>query len=638
MSTRHIICQTVAILTATLCASAQNILKTIPASGSGRDLISREVISASVYPKKVKPDFPVMEHDMEVVKEDDGSLWVKDKTGWKSLIATPESRDIVLGEAVSRHEFNTEGGIFWSPNRTRVAFYRNDMGAVASFPIFDVSKGKSSDIKYPMTGQPSERLSLGIFDIARETTVWVDVRDFSEERYLTNIAWSPDDRYIFIQVLSRDQHEMHLNQFRADNGEYVRTILTESHDAWVEPYEPIHFLKGSYHFIYSTDNRNGYKNLYVCDTLGNYRRLTMVDADVNYVANNGRSVFYTSAELSPIENHLYRMDIKDAPKISGVRRDGDAVRLTPERGWHEITMDPECTRFHDRWSSFERTGGCVIRDIWGKTVEKLCEGGNPLEGVSTPEVRLGTVKSADGLYDNYFRLFLPTGFDPSKKYPTIVYVYGGPHSQMVKDSWLGGVRMWEVMLAQKGFIVYVQDGRGTLNRGTAYEKAINRRCGVAEMEDQMKGVEMLRSLPYVDPERIGVSGWSYGGFMTISLMENYPEVFKTGACGGPVIDWKWYEVMYGERYMDTPQTNPEGYAATSTLGKVNALKGHHLLVMQGLLDDTVLKENSLSFIQKCIEEGVQVDFFPYPLSEHNVKGLWRAHMYEKLTDWFLTYL
>jgi len=183
----------------------------------------------------------------------------------------------------------------------------------------------------------------------------------------------------------------------------------------------------------------------------------------------------------------------------------------------------------------------------------------------------------------------------------------------------------------------VQDNRGTEHRGTEFEKAINRQCGQAEMADQMVGIDWLRTLPYVDADRIGVHGWSYGGFMTISLITNYPDVFKVGVAGGPVIDWKWYEVMYGERYMDNPETNHEGFEKTSLINKATSLKGK-LLICQGAIDNTVVWQHSLSFIQECIENNVQVDYFPYPVSEHNVAGAWREHLMQKVTNYFEDYL
>ena len=556
----------------------------------------------------------------------------------KYILPKEEKEGVVIGESVSRNEFGISGGVFPSPSGKLLAVYRKDESAVTQFPLLDIDSrtGSLRNIRYPMNGMASEHISLLICDTLGNVRAIVTPTEFSEERYLTCVSWGPDDKYIFIQVLDREQHHMVLNQYRADDGSYVRTILKEENPAWVEPQDPLRFIEGRYDFIYGTDNRDGYRNLYLCDTLGTVRRLTAVDADVQYVANDGRRVWYTSAEVSPIENHLFCMDLGKYRTVSKARF-GKPVRLTPEEGWHNVLLSPDKTRFIDRWSSFDVPGKVAVRSTDGKKTEILFEAPDPLAGYASCEMELGAVPSADGRFLNYYRLYKPVGFDPSKKYPVVVYVYGGPHSQMVRNSWLGGVRMWEMLMAQKGYIVYVQDNRGTSNRGAEFEKAINRQCGQAEMADQVAGLRELMKNPWVDCSRIGVHGWSYGGFMTISLMTNYPDIFKVGVAGGPVIDWKWYEVMYGERYMDTPETNPEGFEKTSLINKAGDLKGK-LLICQGAIDNTVVWEHSLSFTQACIEKGVQLDYFPYPRSEHNVRGKWRVHLMDKVTDYFDLYL
>ena len=568
------------------------------------------------------------------------SLYCITPQGVRLTVAESPSDQITFGQSVSRNEFGIGEGIYWSPSGRRIAFYRKDESRVTDFPILNIKTrtGELVTFKYPMNGMASEHVTLGVYDIEKGTTVYMRVTDFDDERYLTNISWSPDDRYVFIQVLDRPQHHMHLNMYDASTGAFVRNILNEENDAWVEPYAHLQFIEGTYQFIYSTDNRDGYKNLYLCDTLGTVRRLVNTDAEVSYVANDGRYVYYNSAEVSPVESHLFRVEVRQNRRQELAKaRIGVPQRLTFERGWHNVSISPDCRHFIDSYSSFNVPRVVDLRTTDGKLVRNLFTAGDPLEGFHTGEVRLGTVKSADGQYDNYYRMFLPADFDPSKKYPVVLYVYGGPHSQMVTDTWLGSVRMWEMLMAQRGYIVYVQDNRGTEHRGAAFEKAINRQCGQAEMADQMVGINWLRTLPYVDAERIGVHGWSYGGFMTISLITNYPDVFKVGVAGGPVIDWKWYEVMYGERYMDNPETNPEGFVKTSLINKAKDLKGK-LLICQGAIDNTVVWEHSLSFIQECIENNVQVDYFPYPVSEHNVAGAWREHLMQKVTNYFDDYL
>ena len=550
---------------------------------------------------------------------------------WK--LPVPEGPGIVYGQAVSRNEFGISGGVFPAPDGRRLAVYRKDESAVTQYPIYNITSrtGEAMLIRYPMAGMASEHISVCVTDFDGNVLSTLQVDDFDDERYLTNVTWSPDSKYLFVQVVDRAQHEMHLNMYRSGDGSFVRTILTERNDAWVEPLDPLYFLKDSYDFIYRTDNRDGFRNLYRCDTLGTMMRITPVAADVEYVANDGKYVYYTSAEVSPIENHLFRVRLRR-------RGPDEPQRLTPERGWHKITMSPDCSQFIDRYSSFNVPGVTQVRNADGTFQQMILTALDPLDEYAQCRVDLGTTPSADGQYDNYYRLFYPRDFDPSKKYPLIVYVYGGPHSQMVNDSWLGNIRMWEMLMAQRGYVVYVQDNRGTQNRGAAFEKAINRHCGDAEVADQMAGIRaLLDRAPWIDRSRIGVHGWSYGGFMTLSLTTRNPGFFKVSVAGGPVIDWKWYEVMYGERYMDNPDTNPDGFEGSSLIPRAKDLTGR-VLICQGVLDGTVVPQHSLSFVQACIEEGIPVDWFPYPMDEHNMVGKARVHLYEKITDYFETFL
>ncbi|MDT3366909.1 MAG: S9 family peptidase, partial [Bacteroidota bacterium] len=554
------------------------------------------------------------------------------------------SDGIVYGESVSRNEFGIDGGLFPSPDGKKLAFYRKDESRVTKFPLLDITTrtGSLKEIRYPMNGMESELITLGVYDTETGRTLYLDVTDFSEERYLTNVTWTPDSKQIWIQVMARSQHEMHLNSYSAETGAFIRTLLTEENEAWVEPMDPVWFPGERYDlFFYRTDNRDGYRALYLVDTLGTApRRLTPAPADAAYVANTEKALWYTSAEVSPIENHLFRMDLKLAKAGKNALRNtriGKPVRLTTERGWHTVAMNEDRTWYFDSWSNLNLPGKTVLRSTDGKKSIDIAESANPIADFAQTTVELGTVKSADGQFDNYYRLIYPLNFDPQKKYPLIVYVYGGPHSQLVKDTWLGEIRLWEMLMAQKGHVVYIQANRDTENRGAAFEKAINRRCGVAEMADQVAGIRKLCEQPWIDSDRIGVHGWSYGGFMTISLMTHYPEIFKVGVAGGPVIDWKWYEVMYGERYMDNPDTNPQGFAETSLINAAPRLKGR-LLICQGAVDNTCVWQHSLSFVQACIEKLIPIDYLPYPLAEHNVRGPLRAHLMDSVTRYFEEHL
>lgn len=636
---------------------AQEGVKDIhPANPEGKMLTMEEVIlSRAIHPdnrlgrdvlkeledKGIKLFDNTGEHP--IARSEDGSLYIINGQGSnavKTPVAISDDKNIIYGELVSRNEFGIDNGYFWSPDYSKLAFYRKDNSKVTEFPLLDITTrtGSLKAIKYPMNGMESERISLGIYDLATKETVYLQVTDFEEDRYLTNISWGPDGKNIFVLVLDRSQKHMRLNQYRAADGSFVRTILTEDSDKYVEPQDPLTFVGGNYHFIYTIATRDNYRNLYLCDTLGTVRRLTSVNADVELKDVKGNTVYYMSSEVSPVERHLFKVDItpaKGKKAISAANtKIGKPVRLTTERGWHNVVLTVDGKNFMDIYSSFNVPGVSQVvstdgkhQVLWSKTAQ------NPLTGYKTGEIDFGSLPSADGKYENWYTLYKPADFDPAKKYPVVLYVYGGPHSQMVNDSWLGSFKPWEVYMAQKGYVVLVMDNRGTQYHGLEYEQAIHKHCGKVEMEDQMVGINMLRNQPWVDSERIGVHGWSYGGFMTISLLTTYPDVFKVGVAGGPVIDWKWYEIMYGERYMETMATNPEGFAENSLINKAKNLKGK-LLICQGAIDNTCVWEHSLSFVQECINNNIQVDYFPYPIAEHNVRGRHRVHLMDKVTIYF----
>ena len=560
--------------------------------------------------------------------KDNNVVWY-DNEGKMYKVTDFADKNIVCGQAVSRHEFGIDGGLFHSPDKSLVAFYQKDESKVTTFPLLDITTrtGSLIEIKYPMNGMASERVSVGVYNPATQKVVYLAVTDFDEERYITNLAWSPDSKTIYAQVLNRAQKEMHLNAYDALSGAFVATILTEQNERWVEPQNPIRFIDND-RFIYTTDNRHGYKNLYL-HTLskGSTERLTKVDADVEYLSHNDHTVFYYSAEVSPVERHLFSVSL----------RNGKVRRLTHNEGWHSCEISPDGKHFSDNYSSLNTPRIVAVGSTDGKMYREVFRAEDPSKEYNYSTIELGSVKSADGKYDNHYRLIKPLDFDENKKYPVILYVYGGPHSQMVTNSFQAQLRRWEMYMAQRGYVVFVMDNRGTLNQGAEYEKAIHCQCGKCEMEDQMAGLQWLLSHKWADKERVGIHGWSYGGFMTISLMTHYPEVFKVGVAGGPVIDWKWYEVMYGERYMETEATNPEGFAATSLIAQAKNLRGK-LLICQGAIDDVVVWQHSLSFIDACIDNGVAVDYFPYPRSQHNVRGKWRVHLMQKVTDYFEDYL
>ena len=578
-------------------------------------------VSPATAPSKPKAQFKTVENNIVRIMED----------GSERNVTNFTDPNIVAGGSVSRNEFGIDGGLFPSPNGEFLAFYQKDESRVSTFPLLDITTrtGTLKQIKYPMNSMPSEVVSVGVYNLDTEGITYLNVTDFDSEQYLTNLTWSPDSSTIYLQVLDRAQKNMHLNAYCATSGKFIKTLLTEHSDKYVEPSYPLYFLDSDPDkFIYTTSVRHGYQNLYLSSvSKGTIERLTAVEADVEFLGQNGRYIFYHSAEVSPVERHLFSVDL----------RNGKCRQLTREAGWHNCTLSKDGKYFSDNYSSLTVPRVVSVGSTDGKFYRELFRAADPSEGYNYCPIELGTLRSADGKYDNYYRLIKPLDFDPSKKYPVILYVYGGPHSQLVNNSFQAQLRRWEMYMAQRGYVVFVMDNRGTDNRGLAFEQAIHRQCGVCEMEDQMVGIEWLKSHEWVDSSRIGVHGWSYGGFMTISLMTTYPDTFKVGVAGGPVIDWKWYEVMYGERYMENETTNAEGLASTSLIGKAKNLKGK-LLICQGAIDNVVVWQHSLNFIDECIKNWIPVDYFPYPRAYHNVQGKDRVHLMQKVTDYFEDYL
>lgn len=398
----------------------------------------------------------------------------------------------------------------------------------------------------------------------------------------------------------------------------------------MEPQHPIAFLPWDATKFVLQSQKDGYNHFYLFDIAGGEpRQLTKgewVVMDFLGFDLKRKAIIYASNECSPIQQNTWSVSVKN----------GKRTLLDNGKGWHYASLSTSGMAVCDNYSEPDVPRKIDLIEVAGKRVNWLTAA-DPWQGYNVPEYSCGTLKAADGTTDLYYRMVKPVGFDATKKYPTVVYVYGGPHAHNVDARWHYCSRSWETYMAQKGYLLFIIDNRGSEHRGKAFEQATFRHLGQEEMKDQMKGVEYLQSQPYVDKDRIGVHGWSFGGFMTISLMTNYPDVFKVGVAGGPVIDWKWYEVMYGERYMDTPQTNPEGYAQTSLLAKAKDLKGK-LQIIQGLNDPTVLPQNCYSFLKACIAVGTQPDFFVYPGEPHNMRGHQSVHLHERITQYFEDYL
>ena len=569
----------------------------------------------------------------------DDNLFVTDGAGNTRQVTTDGSRDLVYGQSVHRNEFGIEGGLFWNPQGTRLAFYRMDQSMVTDYPLINVPElDDSTQViatpapeKYPMAGQTSHLVTVGVLDVATGDTVYLKAGD-PTDRYFSNISWNPDGNIVYVMEGNRDQNVVDLVAYDAVTGNRVASIYHEAHPKYVEPQHPITFLPWDKEKFIMWSEKDGYNHLYLYDvngrqvkqlTSGNWVVMDMLGFDTER-----QSVIISANAESPIQQNLYRVDVSTG-KMTRIDEGG--------RGWHTGRLSASGHYLIDNYQEPDVPRNIAIVDTRKNTQFRYFTAPDPWQGYTVPEYRCGTIKAADDSTDLYYRMVMPVDFDPAKKYPTVVYVYGGPHAHNVDARWHYASRSWETYMAQRGYLLFILDNRGSENRGRDFEQATFRHLGQVEMQDQMRGVDFLRTLNYVDTARLGVHGWSFGGFMTISLMTNYPDVFKVGVAGGPVIDWKWYEVMYGERYMDTPQTNPEGYEQTSLLSKAANLRGR-LQIIIGLNDPTVVPQHAYSFLKACIAAGTQPDFYVYPGQGHNMMGHQSVHLHERITRYFDDYL
>ena len=565
---------------------------------------------------------------------EDNQLYVVDGEGEKHQLSTDGSRDIVYGHSVHRNEFGIRKGTFWSPKGNRLAFYRMDQSMVTDYPQVDIFPRSATyePDKYPMAGMTSHKVTVGVYDVKTEKTIYLQAGD-PTDRYFTNIAWSPDEKTIYMFELNRKQNDCRLVSYDAESGEKIAELYHETSDKYVEPQNPIQFLPWDETKFIMQSQKDGYNHLYLFDVSG--KELKQITSGkwvvLNVVGFNTKtkSILILSNETHPMNSNLYTVNIKNGKRRLMGKGIGVAQSAQPSTSGQMVALKLSSYN-HPRFIDIINTNGM------GKVTD-LLDAEDPWKEYQQPIYESGSIKAADGTTDLYFRMVKPHDFDINKKYPTVIYVYGGPHAHNVDASWHYASRSWETYMAQKGYIVFILDNRGSENRGRDFEQATFHQLGQIEMQDQMTGVEYLKKQPYVDMNRLGVHGWSFGGFMTISLMTNYPGIFKVGVAGGPVIDWKWYEVMYGERYMGTPQDNPDGYAKTSLIDKAKNLKGK-LQMITGYNDNTVVPQHCLSFLDACIKAGTQPDFFAYPGEEHNMRGHASVHLHERITQYFEDFL
>lgn len=565
----------------------------------------------------------------------DNNIRITTANGKILEVTNDANKGIVNGsDYVHRQEFGIDNGMWWNATGTQLAFYRKDETMVGDYPIINWNEREAvnNNIKYPMAGMTSENVTVVVYDVATQKSVTLQTGE-PKEHYLTMVTWEPTGKNIYIGVLNREQNHLKLNKYDAKTGAFIKTLFEEKAATWVEPQHPLTFVPNNpSQFIYQTD-ANGFNQMYLYNTDGKLlKNLGYKDVIVKNVLGfdaKASKINYIGITNTGLDSQLFQVDLKS----------GKTTQLTTVSGTHDASISSDGSLILDQYSNLSTPNSVSILATQNPSKATiLVNADNPFAGkIDMPKIEMVDLVSADGKTPLHGRIIYPTNFDATKKYPVMVYLYGGSHAQLVNNKWLTGAGYFDLYMAQQGYIVFTMDNRGSGNRGKKFCDVNHRQLGVNEMADQMKGIELLKSKPYVDAERIGVFGWSFGGFMSTTLMTNQADTFKVGVAGGPVIDWKYYEIMYGERYMDTPQENPEGYAKTSLLDKAKNLKGR-LLIIHGAQDPVVVQQHSMNFVEACIKAGKQVDYFLYPNHEHNVGGYDRIHMYAKIADYFNVHL
>ena len=543
-----------------------------------------------------------------------------------------------MAEFIAQEEMDRSTGYWWAPDGRHIAFARVDESPIKVTERFEIAADNVSTFaqRYPTTGGPNVLIKMGVIDIKTGAVTWMDM-GADPDIYLARVNWLPDGKTLAIQRESRNQRKLDLLFSDIDSGK-TRTVLTETSNTWIDLNDELTFLKKSHEFIWGSA-RDGYTHLYLYDTDGHLiRQLTagnwVVDdfrkRAVMGVDEKTRTVYFSATEKSPTERHLYStsLDTADPHQVH---------RITQDAGVHGISMSPDAGFYIDNFTSSSQPPQVSLHAANGTLKSWLLENRLDAQHPDAPYLadnsiaEVGTLTAADG-QTLFYQLFKPLHFDPAKRYPAIVDVYGGPGVQRVTNNWHGN--LFTQILTRAGYVVFTLDNRGSAHRGTAFQNPIHDRTGDVEVADQVQGARWLGSQTFVDPSRIGVWGWSYGGYMTLNLMFKAPDVFRAGVSGAPVTDFALYDTHYTERYLDRPQDNAAGYSASSVLPYAKDLKGP-LLVMHGMADDNVLFLNSTKLFRRLQDLGKPFDVMVYPGAKH---GLMRQtdgrHGYKMIKRFF----
>lgn len=561
----------------------------------------------------------------------DNELWVLPLTGGEARKLTTGAEPALtngLAEFIAQEELDRDRGFWWSPDSTRIAYIRADSRHIPDYAIVHQGKDEvdTEPHRYPFAGAPNAYLDLGVVDLATGKTTWMDLGG-ERDIYIARVGWRKDG-VLTTQLLSRDQRTLQLLAFDAEGK---HTALIEEHrEPWINLFGDTTFLEDN--SIVWLSEESGFAHLYLHAPSGErIRQLTSgewVITSLLTVDEERRLAYFIATKDSVLERHLYSVSLDGGP----------VTRLTSEPGYHGAVISPDKSRFVDTWSSLQHAPRSVLRGIDGSEQATLFanDGATAAElGLEPPEFTSLTVAEGVELHGMIYR---PPAADALRKHPLIVSVYGGPHVQRVANEWVATVDLRAQYLAQQGFVVFKLDNRGSFNRGLAFEGALADRMGTVEVDDQVAGVRHMAKLPYVDGSRVGIYGWSYGGYMTLMGMLRAPDVFKVGVSGAPVTDWDGYDTGYTERYMGTPQSNPEGYHDSSALTHAHRLQGK-LLLVHGMTDENVHFRHTARFIVALTEANKDYDLLIFPEERHmprDAKGM--EYQERRVIEYFETNL
>jgi dipeptidyl-peptidase-4 len=537
-----------------------------------------------------------------------------------------------MAEFIAQEEMDRETGYWWSEDDRYIAFTQVDESPVGITQRYEIYADtfKVFDQRYPYAGTPNVLIKLGVIDVATGTIKWLDLGE-DTDIYLARVDWLPDSKHVAVQIEPRDQKSLDLLFADVGTGR-MRPVLREESKTWINLNNDLTFLKKKPQFIWASE-RTGYKHLYLYDLGGTQiRPLTAGDWVVDSLSRLDEKrgvVYFDGFAKSPLERHLYSTSLKT--------KNPEAVtQITKGEGWYSIAIAKDASSFIAWFSNPDIPPRVSLHKMNGRLVTYLesnaLDENHPyypyLKEHVSPE--FGSINAEDGT-KLYYELMKPFPFDPAEKYPVIVYVYGGPAGQMVTKSWGGSRELWFEFMAQNGYVVFSLDNRGTPNRGKAFEGYIYRHQGEVEVRDQVAGVEFLKTLPYVDGDRIGIIGHSNGGYMTLMCMMKAPECFQAGVSIAPVTDWRLYDTCYTERYLGNPKEDPEAYEKSGVFPYVDGLKGA-LLLSHGMADDNVLFTNSTKLYKVLQDKDIPFEMMDYPGSKHGLRGKpVQTHMYKTLT-------